>query len=56
MHGDRRVDQVAPERPRPRERAILVHASKPAVSDHIGGEDRGKFPGFGHRPFSHRTE
>ena len=35
MHGDGRIDQVAPQRPQPRQRAVLVGAGKPAVSDHI---------------------
>jgi len=30
MHGDGGVDQIAPERPQPRQCAILVGASKPA--------------------------
>ena len=48
MHGDGRIDQVAAQRPQPRQGAILVGAGEPAVSDHIGGEDRREFPGFGH--------
>ena len=48
MHGDGRVDEVAAQRPEPRERALLVRAGEPAVADHVGGEDRGKLPGFGH--------
>ena len=48
MDGDGRVDQVAAQRPQPRERALLVRAGEPAVADHVGGQDRGKLPGFGH--------
>ena len=48
MHGDGRIDQIAAERPQPRQRAILVGAGEPAVSDHIGRQDRREFPGLGH--------
>ena len=48
MHGDGRIDQIAAERPQPRQCAILVRAGKPAVSDHIGRQDRREFPGLGH--------
>ena len=48
MHGDGRIDQIAPKRPEPRQRAILVGAGKPAISDYIGRQDRRKFPGLGH--------
>ena len=49
MKGDGRVDQVAAQRPQPRERALLVRAREPAVADNVGGQDRRKFPGFAHR-------
>ena len=48
MHGDGRVDEVAAQRPKPRERALLVRAREPAVADHVGGEDGGELAGFGH--------
>ena len=48
MHGDGRIDQIAPERPQPRQCAILVGAGEPAVSDHIRRQDRREFPGLGH--------
>jgi hypothetical protein len=35
MHSDGRIDQIAAERPQPRQYAILVRTGKPAVSDHI---------------------
>ena len=38
---DRRVDQIAPQRAEPRERAIIVDVGLPAESYHVGGEDRG---------------
>ena len=44
MNGDGRVDEVAAQRPQPRQRALLVRAREPAVADHVSGEDRGKLP------------
>jgi hypothetical protein len=43
MRGDGGVDQVAPEPPKARERAILVRSRKPAVADDIGHQNRGEF-------------
>ena len=48
MYGNGRVDQIAPERPQPRQCPILVSAGKSAVSDHIRRQDRREFPGLGH--------
>ena len=49
MHGDGRVDQVAAQAPKARERAILVRAREPAVADDIGDQDRRDLPGLAHR-------
>ena len=49
MHGDGRIDQVAAQRPEPRQRAILVRAGEPAEADDVGGQDRREFPGLAHR-------
>ena len=49
MHGDGRIDQVAAQRPQPRQDAILVRAGEPAVADHVRAKDRRKFPGLAHR-------
>ena len=49
MHGDGRIDQIAAQRPQPRQDAILVRAGEPAVADHIRAKDRRKFPGLAHR-------
>ena len=38
MYGDGRIDQIAPQRPQPRQSAILVGAGKPTVSDHVSGQ------------------
>jgi hypothetical protein len=48
MGGDRGVNQVAPEAPKARERAILIRSREPAVPDHIGDQDRRNFPGLAH--------
>jgi hypothetical protein len=40
MHGDERVDQVAAERPEPRQNSIFVRAREPAIADHIGHQNR----------------
>ena len=48
VHGDCGVDQVAAERPQPREGSILVRAGKPAIADDIRDQDRRDLPGFAH--------
>ncbi len=48
MHGDGRVDQIAAERPEPRERAILVRSGEPAVADNVGDQDRRELARFPH--------
>jgi hypothetical protein len=35
MYWDSRIEQVAAQRPQPRERAFFVRAGKPAVTGHI---------------------
>ena len=35
MHGDEGVDQVAAERPEPRQNSIFVRAGESAIADHI---------------------
>ena len=35
MHGDGRIDQIAAQRPQPRQDAIFVRAGEPAIADHI---------------------
>ena len=49
VHGDGGVDQIAAQRPQPRERAIFVGAGETAESNHVGGEDGREFAHFGHR-------
>ena len=42
MHGDGGIDQIAAQRPQPRQDAILVRAGEPAVADDVGRQDRRK--------------
>ena len=48
MHGDDRVDQVAPQRPEPRQRSVFVGAGEPAVAGDVGHQNRRELPGLGH--------
>src|SRR5262249_16861877 len=48
MHRDGRVDEITSERPKPRQRAILVGSREPTVADYIGGENCRDFPCLGH--------
>jgi hypothetical protein len=48
MHCDRRIDQIAAQRPEPCERSLLIRAREPAVADDIGDHDRGDLSDFGH--------
>ena len=49
MHGDGRIDQVAAERPKPRQGKLFVCAGEPAVTHHVRNQDRRYFPGLAHR-------
>ena len=48
VHGDGRIDQVAAERPQPRQGAILVRSGEPAVADDIDDQDRRYLSGLAH--------
>ena len=48
VDGDGRIDQVASERPQPRQNPVLVGSGKPRIADHVGHQDRGQFPGLAH--------
>jgi hypothetical protein len=52
VHSDRGIDEVAPEGTEPRERAVLVSAREPAVSNNIRRKDRSKLSLLGHRATS----
>ena len=49
VNGDGRIDQIAAQRPHPRQDAILVRPGEPAIADHIRAKDRRQFPGLAHR-------
>ena len=48
VRGDGGVDQIAAQPPQPRQGPILVCPGEPAVSDDVGNQDRGDFPGLAH--------
>ena len=48
MRGDGGVEQVAPEPPKARQRAILVRSREPAVADHVSDQDRRHPSGLAH--------
>ena len=55
VHGDGRIDQVASERPQPRQNPVLVGSGKPRIADDIGHQDRGQFPGLIHGRYAAAT-
>jgi hypothetical protein len=48
MHGDGWVDEIAPQRPEPRQDSILVCAGESAVADDVRDQDRRDFTRFPH--------
>ena len=48
VHGDGRIDQIAAQRPQPRQDAILVGTGETAVADHVRDQDRRYFPRLAH--------
>jgi hypothetical protein len=36
VHCDSRIDQIAAQRPQPRQRAFFVRAGEPTITGHIG--------------------
>ena len=48
MHGDRRVDEIASQRPQPSQGPILVRARQTAVAHDVGCKNRRQFPQLGH--------
>jgi hypothetical protein len=48
MEGDGRIDQVAAERPEPRQNAILVRSREPAIADNVRNQNRRNLPGLAH--------
>jgi len=52
VHGDGRIDEIAAERSEPGQGAVFIGPGKPAVPDHIRGQDCSEFPLLGHLPLS----
>ena len=48
MRGDGRIDQIAAQRPQPRQGSLLVGPGEPAVADDIGDQDRSDLARFRH--------
>jgi hypothetical protein len=48
MGGDGGVDEIAAQPPDARQRAVLVSAGEPAVTDNIRDQYRREFPGLAH--------
>ncbi len=44
----RGVNEIAPQSPEPRERALLVRAGESTVADNVGDKDRRKLSRLGH--------
>jgi len=45
-HGDLRIDEIAAQRPQPRQDAIFVRANEPAIADHVRAKDSRQFSGL----------
>ena len=48
VHGDYGINQIAADRPKPRQRTIFVRAGEPRIADDVGHQDRGDFARFPH--------
>ena len=48
VHRDGRIDQVASQRPHPRQNPVLVGSGKPRVADHVGDQDRRELSSLAH--------
>ena len=48
VHGDDRVDQVAAQRPEPRQNPVLVGSGKPRIADDVGHQDRRELSSLAH--------
>ena len=49
VHGDYGINQIATDRPKPRQRTIFVRAGEPAVADYVRDKESRDFPGLAHR-------
>ena len=48
MDGDCGIDEIAAQRPEPRQNALFVCSREPAVTDHVRDQYRRNFPGLAH--------
>ena len=48
VHGDGRIDEVAAQRPQPRQGAVLVGAGQAAEADDVRRQNRDELAGFAH--------
>ena len=48
MDRDRRVDEIAAQRPQPRQRPILVRSREPAIPDDVRDQNRRELSGLAH--------
>ena len=48
MHGNGWVNEIAAQRPQPRQSATFVRLGEATVADDVGGQYRCKLPGFRH--------
>ena len=48
VHGDGGIDQIAAQRPQPRQNPIFVGSGKPRIADDVGHQDRRQFSGLAH--------
>ena len=48
VHGDGRIDQVASQRPQPRQNPVLVGSGKPRIADDVGHQDRRELSSLAH--------
>src|SRR6185503_5903992 len=55
MDCDGWIDQIAAQRPQPRQSAILIRTGKPAEPNHICRQDSREFPLFGHYLYGSST-
>jgi|HubBroStandDraft_6_1064221.scaffolds.fasta_scaffold952660_2 hypothetical protein len=48
VHGDGRIDQIAAQRPQPRQNPVLVGSGKPRIADDVGHQDRSELSSLAH--------
>ncbi len=48
VHSDRRIEEIAPQRAKPSQDAVLVRAGKTAEADDVSRQNGGQFPALGH--------